>query len=72
MDLIRDIDKDGLKRSLIKTFCDFCLVTDIKLIAEGIETENEMATLIDMGIDYGQGYFIQRPMEDIVPISGQL
>jgi diguanylate cyclase (GGDEF)-like protein len=70
MDLIRDIDKDGLKRSLIKTFCDFCLVTDIKLIAEGIETENELATLIDMGIDYGQGFFIQRPMEDIAPIGG--
>ena len=69
MDLIRDIDKDGLKRSLIKTFCDFCLVTDIKLIAEGIETENELATLIDMGIDYGQGFFIQKPLEDIVPIS---
>lgn len=69
MNLIRDIDKDGLKRSLIKTFCDFCLVTDIKLIAEGIETENELDTLIDMGIDYGQGFFIQRPDEKIIPIN---
>ncbi len=72
MDLIRDIDKDGLKKSLIKTFCDFCLVTDIKLIAEGIETQNELDTLIEMGIDYGQGYFIQKPMEDIVPIEDNI
>lgn len=69
MNLIRDIDKDGLKRSLIKTFCDFCLVTDIKLIAEGIETENELSALINLGVDYGQGYFIQRPAENIKAIS---
>ncbi len=69
MNLIRDIDKDGLKYALIKTFYDFCLVTDIKLIAEGIETENELNTLIDIGIEYGQGYFIQRPSEKLPPID---
>lgn len=66
MNLIRDIDKDGLKYALIKTFYEFCLVTDIKLIAEGIETENELNTLIDIGIDYGQGYYIQKPSEIIM------
>ncbi|OGO80527.1 MAG: hypothetical protein A2Y21_11715 [Clostridiales bacterium GWC2_40_7] len=72
MNLIRDIDKDGLKYALIKTFYDFCLVTDIKLIAEGIETENEMNALIDIGIDYGQGYFIQRPLEFLPTIDKNL
>lgn len=33
MNLIRNIDKNGLKSALIKTFYDFCLITDIKLIA---------------------------------------
>ncbi|NTV89225.1 MAG: EAL domain-containing protein, partial [Clostridiales bacterium] len=69
MTLIRDIDKDGLKYALIKTFHDFCTVSDIKLVAEGIETENEMNTLIDIGIDYGQGYLIQRPMDNLPLIS---
>lgn len=64
MNLVRDIDKDGLKYALIKTFYEFCLVTDIKLIAEGIETEEELAALIDIGIHYGQGFFIQRPSEN--------
>lgn len=72
MNLIRNIDKDGLKYALIKTFYEFCLVTDIKLIAEGIETENELNTLIDIGIDYGQGYFIQRPSENITKIGSDL
>jgi diguanylate cyclase (GGDEF) domain len=72
MNLIRDIDKDGLKYALIKTFYDFCQVTDIKLIAEGIETENELNTLIDIGIDYGQGYFIQKPLDVLPPIDMSL
>lgn len=72
MNLIRDIDKDGLKYALIKTFYDFCLVTDIKLIAEGIETENELNSLVEIGIDYGQGYYIQRPAEKLTEIDGGL
>ncbi len=69
MNLIRDIDKNGLKRTLIKTFHDFCRITNIKLIAEGIETKSELDTLIDIGIEYGQGYFIQRPSNKILPIE---
>jgi EAL domain-containing protein (putative c-di-GMP-specific phosphodiesterase class I)/GGDEF domain-containing protein/CBS domain-containing protein len=72
MNLIRDIDKDGLKYALIKTFYDFCLVTDIKLIAEGIETENELNSLIEIGIHYGQGYYIQRPAEKFTGMDSRL
>jgi EAL domain-containing protein (putative c-di-GMP-specific phosphodiesterase class I)/GGDEF domain-containing protein len=72
MNLIRDIDKDGLKHALIKTFCDFCTITDIKVIAEGIETENEMNTLIDLGVNFGQGYFIQKPLPDLYDLNSEL
>ncbi|MCX7843106.1 MAG: EAL domain-containing protein [Clostridia bacterium] len=72
MSLIRGLDRDGLKYALIKTFYEFCLVTDIKLIAEGIETENELNALIDIGINYGQGYYIQKPSEQILDINPDL
>jgi GGDEF domain-containing protein len=72
MNLIRDIDKDGLKHALIKTFCDFCRITDIKVIAEGIETENELNTLIDLEVNYGQGYFIQKPLSDLYDLEPEL
>ena len=61
MDLVRNIDISKIKQDLIKTFCDFSKNTNIKLIAEGIETESELKILIDLGIDYGQGYFLERP-----------
>ena len=69
MSLIRDVDKDGLKQALLKTLYDFCLVTNIKMIAEGIETVNELNTLIDIGVHYGQGYFIQRPSAEFKELS---
>lgn len=72
MSLIRNIDKDGTKYSLIKAFHDFCEVTNIKLIAEGIETEGEFNTLIELGIDYGQGYFIKKPNSDLLSISSKI
>jgi EAL domain-containing protein (putative c-di-GMP-specific phosphodiesterase class I) len=34
---------------------------DSRIIAEGIEREGERKTLVDLGIDYGQGYLLSRP-----------
>lgn len=69
MNLIRDLDKDGVKYALIKTLYEFCVITDIKVIAEGIETENELGAVIDIGINYGQGFLIHKPSACIDKIS---
>jgi EAL domain-containing protein (putative c-di-GMP-specific phosphodiesterase class I) len=37
--------------------------TDCRLIAEGIETEAEFATLAALGVPLGQGFLIGRPGE---------
>ncbi len=63
MALVHDIDKDLTKQSLLKTFKSFCQSSGIKMIAEGIETLDELEALIRIGIDYGQGYFLKRPSQ---------
>lgn len=68
MDLVRDIDKDSLKHALMKAFYEFSLATHIKIIAEGIETVDELNTLIDIGIPYGQGYFMQKPAPEFLEL----
>ena len=69
MNLIRDIDKDVTRQSLIASMSEFASLTNTCLIAEGIETEGELLKLIDLGISYGQGYYIQRPDASIMPVN---
>ncbi len=72
MSLVRDIDKESIKQELMKTFYSFAKITNMQLIAEGIETVNELNTLIDIGVQYGQGYFFQRPAAEFTSISQQV
>ncbi|MDF2539092.1 MAG: diguanylate cyclase/phosphodiesterase [Herbinix sp.] len=65
MKLIRGIDGDNLKYALVKGMVELSKTSNISLIAEGIETYEEFKTLIKLGVQYGQGYFIQRPDSEI-------
>ncbi|MBP2625303.1 MAG: diguanylate cyclase/phosphodiesterase with domain containing protein [Firmicutes bacterium] len=69
MDLVRNIDKDAFKKGLMKAFYEFSVVANMKMIAEGIETFDELNTLINIGIPYGQGYLLQRPAAQFLDIS---
>ena len=59
--LIKDIDKTATKKKLLETFHIFAQKTNSQLIAEGIETEEELVTLKKMDISFGQGFFLARP-----------
>ena len=72
MELVRNVDRDLTKQAIIKGMYEFSKLTESSLIAEGIETEDELRTLIDIGVQYGQGYFIQRPEAVIVPIKDEI
>lgn len=69
MNLIRDIDSDHFKQAIIKAFVELSNNTNINLIAEGIETEEELKTLILLGVYAGQGYFLQSPCSQIEDIN---
>jgi diguanylate cyclase (GGDEF)-like protein len=72
MKLIRNIDKDNLKYGLVKALLEFSRITNIGIIAEGIETKEELKTLVNLGVSYGQGYYIQKPEEVIQNIRTEL
>ena len=59
--LISNIDKNPVKYALLETFVNFSRKIKSYIIAEGIETMAELNTLIELGVDYGQGYLISRP-----------
>lgn len=61
MNIIRNINSDKIKQSLVKSLVEFCSTAGITLIAEGIETTGELETVIDLGVKFGQGFFIGKP-----------
>jgi len=69
MELVRNIQAFANKSSLVGSIVKFCRETGISLIAEGIETEEELDTLIRLGVDYGQGYYLGRPQVDFMEPS---
>ena len=65
--LISDIDKDLNKQMFVKSTIEFARMNQIKVLAEGVETSEELKTVIGFGVDYIQGYYTGRP--EFEPIS---
>ena len=61
IDWVRGIDADPVRRSMVLGLAYFASATGCELAAEGIETESERATLLDLGVGLGQGYLLGRP-----------
>ncbi|QYJ86543.1 EAL and GGDEF domain-containing protein [Shewanella mesophila] len=58
---IHQIDKSPVKQEFVRSIIDLCQSLTCKVIAEGIETENELALLRQLGIVYCQGYLLGHP-----------
>jgi EAL domain-containing protein (putative c-di-GMP-specific phosphodiesterase class I) len=59
--LTRDIDRDAGRRALATALISFAAETDMTIVAEGIETAGELNALRDLGVRYGQGFYLARP-----------
>ncbi len=69
--IITAIDTDSQKRHLVANMINFAKRHGISTLTEGIETKDELETVITLGIDYVQGYYTGRPspvlLADIAP-----
>ena len=63
MSLIRGLDADPVRQSLVAAMTSFAAETGASIIAEGVETQSELAALVDLGIPYVQGYLYGQPSE---------
>jgi diguanylate cyclase (GGDEF)-like protein len=60
---IDGIHQDALKREFVGSILQIAKASRAQVIAEGIELEEELAVLADMGVDLVQGYLLCRPQE---------
>lgn len=58
---VRGIDTSGEQRRSLERLLRVAATLEAGVIAEGIETEADLATLIDLGVPLGQGYHFGLP-----------
>ncbi|WP_456077673.1 EAL domain-containing protein [Hyalangium gracile] len=61
MELIRNIHEDAYKASITQKLLEIAQKLNIRTVAEGIETPEELRWVRSHGVDYLQGYLIARP-----------
>ncbi|OEF99381.1 hypothetical protein BHF71_01995 [Vulcanibacillus modesticaldus] len=61
MSLVHDIHKIDYKLLLVETLVEFAKKSKSLLIAEGIEQSEEFEVLTQLGVPFGQGYYIEKP-----------
>jgi len=61
MNLVRGLHQSPIKRALIDTIRRFSDSTGITLVAEGVESPEEVAALIAVGVRCAQGFLFARP-----------
>lgn len=67
MALIRNIDQDKVRQSIVKNTLNIFRELNITCLAEGIETEAEMSWLKGIDIDLMQGYLFAKPGFECLP-----
>jgi PAS domain S-box-containing protein len=60
--LTERIDENLVAHALASSLITFARRVGVKVIAEGVETEDELDTLLDIGFAYGQGFYFGMPV----------
>lgn len=68
-ELIRDLHGDPAKRALAAAVVMFALDVGATVIAEGVETTDELDMVAVLGIDAAQGYLLGRPTDDVAALT---
>ena len=70
--LIKGIDKDDKKKQFSKSLVNFCKENNIMVIAECVETIQELKCVKEIGVQYIQGYLVAKPSLEIKDISDDI
>lgn len=62
---ITDILNDDKKKIYVANIVNIAHYSNITVVAEGVETIEELEVCKEIGCDFVQGYFVQKPVQDI-------
>lgn len=59
---VRDLEHNAHKRNIVEATINLSHTLGLNVVAEGIETPEQLAILQNLGCDYGQGYLFSKPV----------
>ena len=59
--IVRNVHGDAIKREVLSSLLSLGRQIGAALVAEGIESEEELRSLLELGIPYGQGFLLGKP-----------
>ncbi|MFL6579543.1 MAG: putative bifunctional diguanylate cyclase/phosphodiesterase [Burkholderiales bacterium] len=68
---VRELAADGASRLFVRALCDVARGLKKQVIAEWVEDQAVMAILIEMGVQYGQGFLFAHPTPFPAAVSEQ-
>ena len=67
--IVGGCNKDESRRMIISNLVKIARTTQILVVAEGVETKDELETVISCGVDLLQGYLFDRPLFEPEPLA---
>jgi len=72
MELVNTVDDDPDLQEKLRTIIKFAHQQNVQVVAKGVENKATMETLIDLGVDYLQGYYLSDSLKTPGTINGQV
>ncbi|WP_216321931.1 EAL domain-containing protein [Deinococcus aestuarii] len=69
--LVRDLHGDDPRVPLVSALIRYAHDLGVRVVAEGLETQEEVQIVYELGTDYAQGYFLGRPVEQASGLTPQ-
>lgn len=67
MELVKNIDQDPVKQIIVSGLIEICRQLNITVLAEGLETREEVLYFQQLGVKLMQGFFFARPGYESLP-----
>lgn len=61
LSIIRDIDKNADKQQIVENIVAYAHKRGMKIVAEGLETPEEIRAVLELEVDLLQGFYLGRP-----------
>ncbi|MCX5745174.1 MAG: EAL domain-containing protein [Proteobacteria bacterium] len=70
--LVRGIARSTVKREILRSLRHIADTIDAVMVAEGIEEVEDVVALRDLGLRYGQGYYMARPAPPFITLKDEV